>query len=61
MHMVAENYEQTHTHTRDNYLNPRCACARKVNEAQITNLLAVDNEALITLFIINTVEWMLHL
>ena len=33
MHMVAENYEQTHihththTHTQDNYSNPRCAHA----------------------------------
>ena len=30
MRVVAENYEQnthTHTHTRDNYRNPRCACA----------------------------------
>ena len=33
MHVVAENYKQTHTHiythTRDNYSNPRCAHARR--------------------------------
>ena len=33
MRVVAENYEQTHTHTymhtRDNYGNPRCAHARR--------------------------------
>ena len=31
MRVVAENYEQTHTHTntRDNYSNPRCAHARR--------------------------------
>ena len=31
MRMVAENYEQTHTHThtRDNYSNPHCARARR--------------------------------
>ena len=34
MHVVAENYKQTdrhtHTHTRDNYRNPRCACTPRV-------------------------------
>ena len=31
MRVVAENYEQTHTHihTRDNYSNPRCKNARR--------------------------------
>ena len=33
MHVVAENYEQTHrhTHTRDNYSNSLRACAPRVN------------------------------
>ena len=32
MHVVAENYEQTdtHTYTRDNYSNPRCAHAMSI-------------------------------
>ena len=29
---------QTHTHTRDNYSNPRCACAPRINES-MTNIL----------------------
>ena len=34
MRVVAKNYEQTHTHThsQDNYYNPRCACTLRVNK-----------------------------
>ena len=44
-----ETHTHTHTHTRDDYSNPRCACAPRVNEtvlddpetAQYTHTLTV--------------------